>query len=478
VAKTTELQPREIEEPKPVPTPRPHRSRRWPVALFLVVAMLGSLAIAAGSVYGITLYHKAEGAVVVIPPPTDPAVADDPDAVVPKCGNHVCNYLILGSDSRKGLSKAEQIKYGSDKSVPGRRSDTIMVVHVDPAQEHATVLSFPRDLWVHIPHVGMGKITSAYEEGEYRVANVVHRLTGLTINGFLTVNLAGFEGVVRALGGVDICVDRAMVDPLAGLDIPAGCQHLSPEMALSFVRARHVCGDAIPDFSRISRQQQFLRAVLSNVLSTGAILHADSIINEVLPNLRVSPDIKPADILFLVNELRGLSTGAVDFRTVPGNPYATVQTDAGTVDVVKLEPQAKELFKRLRLGLPLGNLGLATERTPPSPAVVDVQVVDSASGGVAAQVKDLLDKAGFLTHAEASTNTFGAQGPAIVFNPSPQGKAAADVVKGYLGKVPEVRAAPGVLKPNEVAVIVDAAYQGNSVAPAPQPSGGSTPPAC
>lgn len=352
------------------------------MAIFLVLTMVASVAIAAGSVYGITLYKAADNTLKkgVVPPPegSDPLSIGDKHSVVgPKCARQICNYLILGSDSRKGLSKAEQQKYGSNKTVPGRRSDTIMLLHIDPSKNKATVLSFPRDLWVKIPGVGMGKITSAYEEGEYRVANVVHQLTDIPINGFLTVDLAGFEGVVRALGGVNICVDRPMVDSLAGLNIPAGCQHLSPEMALSFVRARHVCGDAIPDFSRISRQQQFLRAVLANVLSTGAIFHAKSVIDEVLPNLRVSPGINVADLLYLVDKLQGLTTGAVDFRTVPGNPYATVDVPGvGTEDVVQMEPQAKELFRRLRLGLPLGDLGLTNTQTPPSTAVIGVQIVD------------------------------------------------------------------------------------------------------
>ena len=403
---------------------------------------------------------------------------DDTNAVVPtpKCGSQICNYLILGSDSRTGLSKAEQEKYGSNKTVPGRRSDTIMVLHIDPSKDHATVLSFPRDLWVQIPHVGMGKITSAFEEGEYRVANVVTRLTGLQINGFVTVNLAGFEGVVRALGGVNICVNRPMVDPLAGLNIPAGCQHLSPEMALSFVRARHVCGDAIPDFSRISRQQQFLRAVLTNVLSTGALLHAGSIIDEVLPNLRVSPGIDTATLEYLVNQLQGLTTGAVDFRTVPGNPYATEHTAAGTVDVVQLEPQAKELFRRLRLGLPLGNLGLSTTQTPPSPAVIGVQIVDAGSNGVVAKVQPIVDNAGFDDQGVTTKDRFGVTGSAIVFAPDEQGKAAADVLKGYLGNVPEVQAKPGQLHDNDVALIVAPDYAGNPVAP--PPSGGGTPTSC
>ncbi|HEY7282162.1 MAG TPA: LCP family protein, partial [Actinomycetota bacterium] len=417
MATTTERPLREVDPPAPT-TPR---RRRLPVAVFLVLTMLASLAIAGGSVYGISLYHEADHALDTVPTPmgTDRVSRQDVRSYVPKCGRNICNYLILGSDSRKGLSKAEQEQYGSNKTVPGRRSDTIMLLHIDPSKDHATVVSFPRDLWVNIPGVGMGKITSAYEEGEYRVANVVHQLTGLPINGFLTVNLAGFENVVRALGGVNICVDRPMVDPLAGLNIPAGCQHLSAEMALSFVRARHVCGDAIPDFSRISRQQQFLRAVLADVFSTGALLHAGSIIHEVLPNLRVSPNIHTAELFYLVNKLRGLTTGAVDFRTVPGNPYATVETSAGTVDVVQLEPQAKELFRRLRQGLPLGNLGLTNTGTPPSTAVIGVRVVDAGSNGVADQVKQIIDKAGFNDASQVTTsNPYGVANSAIVFAPN------------------------------------------------------------
>ena len=118
---------------------------------------------------------------------------------------------------------------------------------------------------------------------------------------------------------------------------------------------------------------------------------------------------------------------------------------------MQLEPEAKELFKRLRKGLPLGDLGLSNAQTPPSPAVVDVDVVDVGSNGVAAQVHDLLAKAGFLAEAPTTTNGFGIEGPAIVFAPNPQGKAAADVVKGFLGKVPEVRDASGTLEGNQVA---------------------------
>src|SRR5262249_51771391 len=157
-----------------------------------------------------------------------------------------------------------------------------------------------------------------------------------------------------------------------------------------------------------------------------------------------SDNIEPADIVYLVNQLRGLSTGAVGFRSVPGNPYATVFVPGvGNRDVVELEPQARELFRRLRDGRPPGKLGLAPPPTPPSHAVIGVRGVDAGAGPVADRVKSLLDIAGFLTNPVTTTNDTGVTATSIVFAPTEAGKATADVVKGYLGgSVPEVHSPP------------------------------------
>ena len=123
------------------------------------------------------------------------------------CVRRACNYLLLGSDSRTGLSHEDQVISGTNADLGGeQRADTIMLIHVDPDREQAVILSFPRDLWVPVPGHGMDKINSAFEGGVRGggadVARTVEDLTGLHINHFLYVDLAGFQGVVDALGGV------------------------------------------------------------------------------------------------------------------------------------------------------------------------------------------------------------------------------------------------------------------------------------
>ena len=383
------------------------------------------------------------------------------------CEEDVCDYLILGNDSRRGLSKADQARFGNDKTVPGARSDTIMLVRVDPQEEHAVVLSFPRDLWVHIPGQGMGKITSAVEGGPDRVAHVITNLTGLPVNHFVTVNLAGFQHVVEALQGVPICVDRPMVDEKAGLDIPAGCQDLDPDQALAFVRARNVCGDNIPDFSRISRQQQFLRAVIAKILSAGMILRAQSLIDQVAPNLLVDADTNLADIIYLTHKLEGIGTSAVDFRSVPGDPYAFAHTEEGRVSIVKLLPEAKELFGRLRDREPLGDIGKVLPGTPPSPATIRVRVLDAGSSEAATVLANLLTKGGFDFQGTADAGSLAARGHGIFY--APGAKRDATVVRRFVPGLQLKPAQTSELNGVDVAVVVDSSV--NPSAPGSRPPG-------
>src|SRR6185437_9706839 len=118
----------------------------------------------------------------------------------------VCNYLILGSDSRAGLSAKEQRDFGTNQDIGGtNRSDVIMLVHTDPDHERATVLSFPRDLWVPIAgQSGDNKINSAFEGGlrgggPQVVVRTVEDLTGIHINHWLYVDLARFQHIVQEL---------------------------------------------------------------------------------------------------------------------------------------------------------------------------------------------------------------------------------------------------------------------------------------
>jgi anionic cell wall polymer biosynthesis LytR-Cps2A-Psr (LCP) family protein len=331
------------------------------------------------------------------------------------CADGACNYLLLGSDSRAGLSPEQQEQFGPDESLGGdNRADTIMLVHTDPRLKKAIVLSFPRDLWVAIPGRGHDRINTAFEGGlrhggAHLVAQTVANLTGLQIDHYLYVDLEGFRRTVNTLGGVDMCIpaynvntpgdltgtapngDPILVhydevghiaDPNSGLNIKPGCQRLGGDQALAYVRARHLPCDHVPDFARIGRQQQFLRAVVNQMLQPGMVMKAPALVEPVLGNLRRDAKLLPSDLVYLVGQLRGLSTGAVEFRTVPG--FAAQE---GSKAVLQMDPSANEIFRAIKAGRPIGNVGTTLVNTPPSEANTTVAVVDANSGGTASKVE-------------------------------------------------------------------------------------------
>ena len=407
------------------------------------------------------------------PPPTGP------------CADEACNYLLLGSDSRAGLSPEQQEQFGTDESIGGEtRADTIMLVHTDPRLQKAIVVSFPRDLWVPIPGRGHDRINTAFEGGLRRggaqvVAQTVANLTGLKIDHFLYVDLEGFRRTVTTLGGVDMCIPAYNVntpgdltgtgpdgepilvhydevghiaDPNSGLNIEPGCQRLDGDQALAYVRARHLPCDHIPDFARIGRQQQFLRAVVNQMLQPSMVVRAPALVGPILENLRRDADLLPSDLVYLVGQLRGLSTGAVEFRTVPG-----VAALEGTKAVLRMDPSAQQIFRAIRQGRPIGNVGTQLVNTPPSEANTRVAVVDADSEGTAPAVESVLSDAGFdITPGIWSTSetSIDVGEPAILFRP--EASAEAQVVAAYFPGLALV--ASEDLRDAQVAIVVDSTY--------------------
>jgi LCP family protein required for cell wall assembly len=444
---------------------RSPRAARTPPAGRVLVGLVAflSLFVAAAAAYGFGFYTWANGKLVRIHHP----------ALELPCENG-CNYLVLGSDSRAGLSPGEASMFGTTGTVGGHRSDTIMLVHINSARKRAVVLSFPRDLWVDIPHMGWGKLTEAYAGGPNRVALTLERISGLSINGFAGVNLAGFEKVVTALGGVPICVDRPMVDSLSGLNLSAGCHNLDGFQALAFVRARHVQGDCIPDFSRIGRQQQFLRAVIAKILTPSELIHAPSLIQAVAHNLTVD-NLDIADLIHLTTELRGVSTGNADFRAVPGSTGTISSTGQS---VVFMSHDAKLLFKRLKTGKPLGTIGTVLDLTPYTPANIRIRVFDESSGGKAQKVNGLLTQAGFDIQDLKTAQGLQVGGAALLYKPDT--KPMADVVHGFLPTLGEKEVTAKVLPEVDVAVVIPSSYDGPPITSPPPagPSSGGTSAGC
>ncbi|MDF2966279.1 MAG: transcriptional regulator [Nocardioidaceae bacterium] len=177
-------------------------------------------------------------------------------------------YLIVGSDSRAGLSAEERADLATGNA-EGGRTDTIMILHTGDGP--TTLVSVPRDSPVEIPGVGGSKINSAFSSGGAPLlVETVEQNTGIRVDGYVQIGLGGFVDVVDALGGVEICPEEAVQDRKAGLDIAAGCQEADGTTALGFARTRAF---ASADLQRVQNQRQVVSAIADKAASPWTVLN-------------------------------------------------------------------------------------------------------------------------------------------------------------------------------------------------------------
>jgi LCP family protein required for cell wall assembly len=224
------------------------------LGVVVVVLALGGTAVAAWLVMSLGEIDRYEDL------STDAAPAGEPR-----------NYLVVGSDSR-----AESTD-GSAGSVRGQRSDTIMVVRLDPATNHADMLSIPRDLVVPIAGTGdEARINSAYSQGRQVLIDTLRDNFGIEVNHYVEIDFRGFQELVQAIGGVSLWLEDAVKDRASGLYVTdRGCVTLDGEQALAFARSRQMQymtpdgwsrPDPFADLGRIQRQQVFIRRALTRAL--------------------------------------------------------------------------------------------------------------------------------------------------------------------------------------------------------------------
>ena len=188
-----------------------------------------------------------------------PALVDYPER--PAAGRGT-NWLLVGSDSRANLSAEQQAELATGGDVGNGRTDTILVVHVPGLGSSAptTMVSLPRDSYVDIPGYGSDKINAAFSlGGPQLLAQTVELNTGLHLDHYAEIGFDGFAALVDALGEVTVCPAEPINDPLAGIDLPAGCQALDGGNALGYVRSR---ATARADLDRMANQRQFMSALL------------------------------------------------------------------------------------------------------------------------------------------------------------------------------------------------------------------------
>ncbi|MFC7591145.1 LCP family protein [Nonomuraea antimicrobica] len=181
------------------------------------------------------------------------------------------NWLLVGSDSRKGLTAAQRKKLATGQAA-GQRTDSMMLLHIPEGSDKPTLVSLPRDSAVTIPGKGRDKLNSAYALGGPKLlVRTVESVTGVYVDHYMEIGFAGFVDIVDAVGGVEINVRQAVDDPKAGLKLKKGTQVLSGSQALGYVRTRK--GGALPDFERTKRQRQFLSAVVKKAASPGVLIN-------------------------------------------------------------------------------------------------------------------------------------------------------------------------------------------------------------
>lgn len=181
------------------------------------------------------------------------------------------NWLLVGSDSRKGLSAAQRRKLATGRAA-GQRTDSMMLLHIPEGSDKATLVSLPRDSAVTIPGNGRNKLNAAYTIGGPKLlVRTVETVTGVHVDNYMEIGFAGFVDIVDAIGGVEINVRADIDDPKAGLKLKKGPQELTGAQALGYVRTRK--GGALPDFERTKRQRQFLGAVVKKAASPGVLIN-------------------------------------------------------------------------------------------------------------------------------------------------------------------------------------------------------------
>jgi len=320
--------------------------------------------------------------------------------------------LLVGTDKRTGLSKADQKLLHLGTGNYGRpRTDSMLLLHISQDQDRVTVMSLPRDSYVDIPSYTdsrgikhdqrKNKLNAAYQLGGAPLTvATVERATSLRIDHYVEVDFAGFLSMVDALGGVPVCLNKAAIDARSGLNLSAGETVVNGKQALAYVRALQLDSE----FGRIGRQQKFLASIVQKATDTGTLLNPiklNQFLNAATNSVTTDSGFSHDDIVALGNRLRSINAGDIFFFTVPvANANYRVDIDKAKNQLTVLwGPSAKEVFARMANDEPVQGSGTPTGEPVPvrvAPSKIRVKVENSTNrSGLAKQVADDLVKAGY-----------------------------------------------------------------------------------
>lgn len=343
--------------------------RTWPQRLGIVVGVLASVVcfLTAGLVHVVEakasrVQRIAVGDALGARPVADPAVAhvastgSGSGAVVDEVGSPAVNILVVGVDDADGLAEDDRVRLGRD--VGGLRSDTIMLVRLDPDTGLAALLSFPRDLWLPLGgDGGNDRINSAMPlGGPALLIETIGENFSIGIDHFVQVDFAQFEALVDAVGGVPFPFAYPVRDDNSGLYVgEPGCVLLDGSQALDYVRSRYLQrlvdgvweADPSADLSRIRRQQDFLRRAFARAKEKGLAnpLTANALIDAGIGAITVDEGFGADEMLALALRFRDLDPSSLPTFALPTTPDVT----SGGASILRLrEAEAQPVLDLFR----------------------------------------------------------------------------------------------------------------------------------
>lgn len=305
-------------------------------------------------------------------------------AISEPVGNEPIDILLLGSDAR---SKDENA-----------RSDTIVALRVNPQSKRVYFISIPRDMRVKIPKYGWNKINAANALGGPELAiRTVEDFTGFIVNHYVEVNFEGFEKMIDRLGGIEIYVEKPLVDKPSKFGIPAGRQLMDGERALNYVRFRK---DAKGDFGRIERQQKFFRALINKALRLQSIFKLHSLIKIFADNAET--DLTTGEMLGLANFLKSVDKDKVEMVTLPGE----VKRIEGKSFVVPQEDAIEEILQAIEKEKPLDLIANQEDGVLP-PSKIKVTVLNGCGiTNIGRKAAEELESKGYKVVVTANASNF------------------------------------------------------------------------
>lgn len=284
-------------------------------------------------------------------------LSTDEDVQLPKGS---VNVLLMGMDARAGETRA--------------RTDTMILANIDNERNRMSLLSIPRDTRVSIPGHGMEKINSANIFGGPELATqTVSELVGVPVQYYVLTNWNGFKGIVDALGGVTIDVEKRMYyasradGPEYTIDLQPGVQHMDGEKALQYVRFR---SDALGDITRTDRQLKFLKSLAQEMMQAGTVTKLHKLVPEIQEN--VETNIGPVQMLAMAKAAKNFEQAQVVTQTLPGRFLNLNGGSYWAVEPDQARMVAKSLFEEGKvMNVVLGSTtveGSSGNQAAPAPA--------------------------------------------------------------------------------------------------------------